>query len=497
MRSRSEMYSFQKAMVALACKKRQLAMLLEPGYGKTVSTFTTLLDLGAWPALVIAPQRVARQVWPAEPAQWDHLRNIEVRYVGDGLRDGFKNVRGPDGKLVKRVKVRDGSFGWGEPSHVECISYEQLWDLSEHVDLSERYRAVVFDELSQMKTPGAKRFIRMRHAAEDIPIRFGLTGDPVPNHLLDLWGEMFMVAGEKPLGPRFTDFKDRYFATTDYMGYNYELKHSPMCAGYDAAAKDFGAKCNCTLARELEAEIHRRVKPFCYVLPKQREVTTPAVVTNVIELEWPAKVARMAEELERQLWTELDSGTELEALSASAVATKLRQLSGGSVYTDEAGLSSGPRTWEPVHDLKLNALEDLLDELQGEPTLIFYWYQHEAARIEAVLKRRLGTTRWAHGASIDNCERWNKRQLEALLLHPQGAAHGLNLQRGGHNVIWFQQPYSHELFNQGNKRLARLLQPHPVVSAHVLCMGRVDRRVLGIVAGKGDVERRFFDALAA
>lgn len=498
---RSAMYRFQVAAEEriLRAEQHRLALLIEPGYGKSVVTSTALLDLGAWPALVVAPARVARQVWPALPREWEHLQNLQVTAIA-----------GPGGKLRKEVedweRERFKTVSVDEvpnlelDSHIETVSYENLYWLSEFIDLRKRYRAIVFDELSKMKSPGSARFRRMRGSAMQIPVRIGLTGNPMGNHHLDLWGEMFMVAGEKPLGRTYTDFRDRYFQPTDYMQRNWELKHSPTCPRYD----DVGKPCQCSLARECEREIAKRCAPYAYVLPEQPEVQVPKWVPNVVNVEMPERVLKNHEELHRQLWTELESGTELEALSKSAVGIKCQQLAGGAVYKNPQVLDGGvpfadlfsESDYEEVHTAKLDALDDLLDELQGQPALVFYWFRHEEQRIIKRLKR--AGRRFAVGASPKNLEAWNAGQLEALLLHPRSAGHGLNLQHGGHTGIAFTLPWGWEEVDQMFRRLARIGQRAPVVPAHILSCGPADQRVLPVVLKKADAERRFFaDVLAA
>lgn len=481
MMARSAMFGFQNAAVRaiLQAQQNRLAVLVEPGYGKTVITLTALADLQAWPTLVVAPPRVAKQVWPAEVKSWEHLKNLIVTPVmGKG---GKLRTRDPDNpkKLVLVKEVEKLQLD----SHVETISYENLFWLTEHVDLEKRYKAIVFDELDKMKTPGSVRFRRMRGRAMDIPVRVGLTGTPVGNHHLDLWGEMFMVAGEKPLGPTFTGFRDRYFQSMDYMQNTWELKHSPSCDRYGELTK----ACNCALARECEREINLRVKPFAYVLPEQPEVKVPRWAPNVVEVPMPAKVLRMGQELESQLWTMLDSGIELEALSQSSVAIKLLQLASGAVYTSE-------NEFETVHTEKMDAVDDILDELQGEPALVFYWFQHEEHRLKLHLERA-GRT-WASGASAENIRRFAAGELEVLLLHPQSAGHGIDgLQHGSHHAIWTTVPWSWALLDQGNHRLARIGQKAPLVSAHLLSCGPTDQRVIPLVSRKADAERRFFSDL--
>lgn len=489
LRPRSAMFGFSVRAAEKMTKAGRLALLFEPGYCKTIATLTALLDMGAWPALVVAPPRVAKQVWPEEVASWEHLKNLTITPIAG--KGGKLRMRDPQDP--KKMVLAEDVKKLGLDSHIETISYENLFWLTEHVDIESRYKAIIFDELSKMKTPGSVRFKRMRGRGMDIPVRFGLTGSPVGNHHLDLWGEMFMVAAEKPLGSTFSGYRDRYFQAMNYMQNVWELKHSPSCRRYDDQTKE----CNCALARECEREIHKRIAPYAHVLPAQPEVTVPKWVPNIVKVPMPDNVQRMGRELESQLWTMLESGTELEALSRSSVAMKLRQLASGAVYTSPVFESAETHTttWERVHTAKEDAVDDILDELQGEPALVVYWFQHEHDRLKACFERA-GRT-WASGASTANVARWNNRELDVLLLHPQSAGHGLNLQHGGHHVIITTAPWSWELLDQINRRLARVGQKAPFVNSHILSCGPADQRILPLVSEKGAAERRLFADLLA
>jgi hypothetical protein len=447
MRSRSDLFRFQSAFAARLARDRVKLLMVELGYGKTATTLTALRDMNEWPALVVAPPKVAKKVWPEEAAQWEHTKNLLVTPL----------VGTPDQRL-KALQLE---------SHIETISYQNLVWLSDAVEINRRYRAIIFDELTELKTADTKRFRRMRapvRGCMGVPIRIGLTGTPVPHHLLDLWGQAFMVAGDAALGPSFGEYRDRYF-TSDYMGYKWTIRP--------------GA----------EAEIHQRLRPWCLSIPPQPEVKVPQVHIHRIQVELPEDVAASIRELKDQCWTELPSGVELEALSASAVAGKARQLASGAVLWQppaEVGVARPAATVEHVHDEKLDALDEALESLGGEPTLVAYWYQHEDARIAARLEK--SGRRWGRAADQKSLDAWNRGELEVLLIHPQGAGHGLNLQHGGHHTIWYTLPFSNALFKQTNGRLARVGQKAPLVNAHALLAGVMDEAVLQLLTGQAATE---------
>jgi hypothetical protein len=451
MRTRGEMFKYQEKAAREIVRRNKLAVFLEPGYGKTIITLTALLDAKVHRTLVIAPASVVKTVWLREAAAWEHTRHLRVR------------------PLVGTPSKRKAYLG--VQNDIEVVSYENLVWLSDQCDLYLRYGAVVFDELSKMKAPGTKRFKRAKAALEKIPVRVGLTGTPVGNHLLDIWGEMYMVAGEKPLGPTFSGFRSRFFYPTAQTPQGIPVGWVPFAT--------------------TEKSVHDLIRPHAYVLPPQKEVRIPPVKVNAIPVEMPTHTVALQRKLVDELHLKLRDGVDIEALQASTLATKLRQFASGAVYYGQEPThpdAMKPR-WEPVHEAKLDALEELLDELQGEPLLVFNWYQHEAERIRLRFKHAVDIH--THGA----IDAWNARKVELLLAHPASAGHGLNLQHGGHNICWFTLPWSWELWRQANARQARTGQTSPVVTAHVLECGDADKLVLGALTRKGGVEKRLLEGL--
>lgn len=433
---------------------RQVACFLEPGQGKTALTLTALKDLD-WPrTLVLAPALVADTVWHAEAALWPHLANALIAPCTGGPEARTNIIRGP--------------------ADVVVMSYENLpWLLTTFGDPSKLFQCIVFDELSKMKHAGSGRFSRLRTHLHKIPYRFGLTGTPVGNHLIDIWGEMFAIADAKPLGPSFAGFQHEHFTPVAWNQYV-----------VTKWATRPGA----------EASIHRRIKPWAFTMPPEK-VAMPELRVNILPVRLPPAVETAAAELRTELATKLATGEDLYAFSAATAAMKVRQLASGAVYIDQPTILGepaplGPKKWVSVHGAKMQALEELVSELQGEPLLIFYWFRHEKERLLAHFK---GLARDIHEVGI--LEKWNQRKVEILLAHPASAGHGLNLQHGGHNICWFTLPWSLELWKQGNGREVRRGQPNPWVAAHVLLAGAVDEMVLQVLASKAGVEDRLLAAM--
>jgi hypothetical protein len=403
-------------------ERHQLAAFLNMGLGKTAATLTALLDLGMPRTLVVAPAQVTNLgVWEREAGAWEHLAGLRLSPLTHGV----------EGRRLALATA----------SEIEVVSYNNFAWLCDAVDLEARYQAIVFDELSKMKTPGATWFKRMRTRSGKIPIRVGLTGSPLGNHLKDIWGELYAVAGDKPLGSSMIRFLMTYFTAI------------PIGEHVSMWTPNFGAA-------EL---IFERIRPWAFSLDSSA-VRLPEVIPNPVFVELPRNVRAMGDEMAHELKTKLASGVELITISSGVRAQKWRQMAGGAVYVDGG-------EWEAVHDGKLDALGLALDELQGEPALIGYWYRHERERI-------LDRFPQAKELDEDSMEEWNAGKIEMLLIHPASAGHGLNLQHGGHNLIWFTLPWSWELYTQTCGRLARPGQKSGFVVSTALCAGSADAAVL-------------------
>jgi hypothetical protein len=439
---RADLFQLQVEAARIMAASKEMACLLPPGMGKTIATLTALVDLGSPRTLIVAPARVAETVWHTEAARWQHTQHFRIKSC----------VGTPQERLAM---VTSGAS--------IVLSYENLSWLLDTVPLEKWFGAIVFDELSKMKHPGTTRFMRMRRRVVHIPIRFGLTGTPVGNHMQDIWGEMFTIAGPKPLGPTHGGFMAKYFDP------NLIIKNRVVSWRLKPGA---------------EAEIHRLIKPYAFTLDTSTAPAMAGLRSNPISVPLPEEVEEMSRVLAQELTVQLESGTDLNAFSKVTAANKIRQMAGGGVYTDTAG------AWETIHGEKLRALEELVAELQGEPLLVGYWFKHEAARIKAHFGDR---ARMLEGAS--DIDAWNRREVEILLVHPQSAGHGINLQHGGHNLCWYTLPWSLEMLKQTRGRLIRHGQRSLYVMEHVLLAGATDRRVWKVLGAKGATEDSMLQAM--
>lgn len=450
LRRRSELYDYQEEAVRRITSRRQQAILIKPGLGKTSIALTALSDLGVSQTLLFAPASVVEMdVWGAEAARWEHLQSFTVVPV----------VGNPE----ERIEIFRETFGVKDC--VLVLSYNNLvWFTQKFGRCPGRFGALVFDELSRMKAPGTKWFRAARTWLKDIPIRIGLTGTPVGNHLQDLWGEMYSVANVLPLGPTFGDFQREYFAPA-YRVTPSIWKWLPRPGA--------------------QALIQERCKPFAFSIAPTRGPVQPLVKVNEVTVTLPDRVKKLAEVFTKQLRVELESKEELLACSATVVAQKLRQFASGAVILDTV-----TGKWESLHDEKIKAVSELMEEQQGDPVLLFYNYIHEKER----LQKRFPMARLL--ATREDMEAWNRGEIELAISHPQSTGFGLNLQEGGSTICWYTLPWSVELWEQATARLARQGQRARYVTSHVLLAGGVDQMVLAALRNKGRIQQEVLDALA-
>jgi superfamily II DNA or RNA helicase len=444
---------FQLPAADVLASRRQCAALLRPGMGKTMVAQTALTKLGAFPALVAAPsQVVSTRVWSQEAAEWEHLSHLRIAEL-----DGSPDERELDLMIGADITV---------------VSYELLWWLTERVThkklvRNNRYVSVVWDELHKLKHPGTRRFMRLRHWAKDIEVRFGLTGSPMGNHWLDLWGEMFMVAGKKPLGPTLEQYQDTYFRPIIRPG----MKYPAWELRTDGSAD----------------EIRQRVKPYAFSVPKSLAAKElPQVLAKEVKVEVPRSCRAMEEKLRRELEVELASGKTLYALNGSKLQSMIRQFASGALYTNEERTA-----WEVVHEAKLDALRATVEELQGEPVLVFTWHRHAAERIA----RAFPGFEMLDG-TMAQVARWNRGEIEGAIGNPQGSGMGLNLQKACSTLFWFDLPWAWWQYDQGCGRVARLGQPDPYVTSVVPLAGALDRRIWSGLGQKRDDEESVVEAVA-
>lgn len=419
----------QDAVIERVATHRRAGIWMPMGGGKTVSTLTglTVADMveDVFPVLVLAPKRVARSTWPEEIEKWDHLRHLRTSTILGNQKERLAALR--------------------SSADVFTMNYDNLVWLREEMGDDWIFRTVVADELSRLKgfrlRQGGRRARALGEVAFDPVRRFiGLTGTPTSKGLQDLWGQTWYLDRGHRLGRTYTAFEQRWFQT----GYN----------GFGLEAMPHAEK-----------EIHGLLKDL-YLTVESAEVDDPIFVPVMVEL--PPKVKRQYDTMQKDLIADLQSG-EVTAKNAGDKTNKLAQITAGAVYTNDKRTE-----WDVLHDVKLEALDSIIEEAGGAPILVAYRFRHDLARLQK---------RYPSGRVLDDDPQtirdWNAGKVPLLFAHPKSAGHGLNLQDGGHHLVFFSLDWNLEEFLQIIERIGPLRQkqsghPRPVYVYLIMARGTVD-----------------------
>lgn len=433
MRGERSLYPYQQAACRWIMDHPRCGLFLDMGLGKTACTLTAIDrliydELSVRKVLVIAPLRVASSVWAQEASTWEHLRHLRVSRVLGSIKQRETALRASaDIYVVNRENV-----AW----LTSCARWD--WDM------------VVLDELSSFKNPSAVRFKCLRRVIGRAKRVVGLTGTPAPNGLMDLWAEVYLLDGGERLGRTITRYRQTYFTPGWSNGVVvYEYIPRP---GADQA-------------------IRGRLSDICLSMTKEQYLDMPPIVYRTVDVELPAAARTAYRELERTSLADLPDGR-ITASTAAVVNTKLQQLTGGAVYDED-------KQSHVVHAAKLDALQELIEEANGQSVLVFYAYTHERDRI----LERLGSVCHVIDTEED-IEAWNAGKYAVALAHPASVGHGLNLQQGGHIAIWYGLTWSLELYQQANDRLYRQGQKHTVTVFHIIAQNTVDEACLAALQRK-------------
>jgi len=441
-------YPYQEAAKQWILDHKRCGLFLEMGLGKTVITLTAVKELiedfAVSKVLVIAPLRVAMTVWAEEARKWDHLQGLRIRKVLGSSTDREAALRkDADVYVINRENV-----AWLVDHQAET----KVWP----------FDMLVIDELCSFKSPKAERFKALRRVLPAVRRIVGLTGTPAPNGLLDLWSQIYLLDRGERLGKFIGHYRERWFIPGHRSG-NVVYNWVPI--------------------RGASAEIYGRIKDICMSMTAEDYLQMPDRVDITIPVKLSEKARRAYDTLEKDLVLPM-RGETITAQNAAVLAGKLLQISNGAVYTED-------HKWQLVHDTKLDALEDLIEAANGEPVLVYYSYQHDAERI----CRRFPQAVQLKG--YDEVQRWNDGQIPLLIAHPASAGHGLNLQRGGHILVWYGLTWSLELYQQANARLYRQGQDKPVKIYHLVAQDTVDEGVVKILTGKAERQDALIDAVKA
>lgn len=420
--------------------------------GKTVITLTAINDLkynrfAVSRVLVIAPKKVAEATWSKEAAKWDHLKLLRI-----------VTVLGSEAKRIRALNT---------PADIWIINRENVQWLVDYYRNAWPFDMVVIDESSSFKNHQAKRFKSLKWVRPHINRIVELTGTPAPNGLIDLWAQIYLLDGGQRLGKTISGFRERYFSP-DQRNATTIFSYKPK-DGADSA-------------------IQQLIGDICVSMKAEDYLQLPDCIVDDIPVVLDPKAKKQYDELEREMLLTVDETT-IDAAGAAALSNKLLQLCNGAVYHDSN------HNYVEIHDCKLEAFLELVEQLNGQPALVFYNFQHDLIRLEAALKKTGLRVRELRTPQDETD--WNNRQVDILLAHPQSAAYGLNLQDGGNHVVWFGLNWSLELYQQANKRLHRQGQKQKVIIHHLVVDGGRDEDVVAALEDKGATQDRLIDSLKA
>lgn len=401
--------------------------------------------------LVIAPLRVARDTWPAEIKKWDHLQNIDMSViVGDAAT---RKSAVQSNALIHTINRENVKF---------------LVEYFEHAGIRWPYDMVVIDELSSFKNHQSQRFKYLRKIRPYVKRWVGLTGTPTSNGLMDLWAEIGILDGGERLGRFIGRYREAYFRPGSM---------NPMTRIVYQYVPRSGA----------EEQIYRKISDITISMKALDYIRMPECVTVNHEVKMSPAEKNLYDQLKTDLIIPTEQG-DIDAVNAAALANKLVQMANGAVYDENQMV-------RPIHKRKLEMLEDLIEAANGQPVLISYWFKHDRTRIIEHLQSVGLEARDIR--STEDISDWNAGKIPIALIHPASAGHGLNIQEGGHILIWFGLTWSLELYQQTNARLWRQGQRNTVTIHHIICKDTVDSDILAALASKDVTQEKLIAAVKA
>lgn len=447
MLDRHNLHKYQHHNVEFIKAKKRCAVFNEMGLGKTVATLTALSDMldefDTGKILIIAPLRVANHVWEQEVRNWKHLRHLRT-----SLCTGDKRKR---------------LAGLNKEADVYVINKENVAWLQNHFENTKQgwpFKTVVIDESSCIKNFDTQISRALKRILNKTYNMILLSGTPSPNSLMDLWNQIFMIDFGKSLGKTLSQYRALHFQS-DFMGY----KYTPRPGAF--------------------AHIHNAIQPFVVSMKVEDYLDLPDVIKIKQDVTLKPEALKFYKEFEKELFCEIE-GEEVTAMNAAVLAGKLLQIASGTLYVDKMG------NYKEIHHEKLDALETIVDDNPDENILVAYNYKSDKERLK---KRFKGAVVLADDKSA--ISEWNKGKIKMLLIHPQSAGHGLNLQYGGSMVVWFGMIWSLEYYLQLNARLHRQGQLRPVRIVHLIAEGTIDEEVVRVLADKNATQSSLLEALKA
>lgn len=441
MLKRSDLHHYQEHGVEFIKATKKCALFLDMGLGKTTTSLTAIKDLiesqQVKRVLIIAPLRVANTVWLQESRKWEHTKDLNIA-IGTGGAKQRKLAMESDSDII-------------------VLNREVIQNLVSEYHRKWPFDMVVIDESSSFKSSKTRRFKTLKKVSPLTNYMVLLTGTPSPNSLDDLWSQFFLIDNGERLGKTHDSFLDAYF-TADYMGYKYSINP--------------GA----------DEKIHNKIKDITLRMDASDYLELPEKIELNQTVEFPADVKKFYKDFERDFIMTLNDKV-IDVINAAAVANKLLQICNGAVYQEDGSYHS-------LHDEKISALKEILEDNPNETFLVAYNYRSDLERLQKA---------FPFAKTLDEAGKelvaWNKGETRLLLAHPASAGHGLNLQEGGNNLVWFGLNWSLELYQQFNARLHRQGQTKPVIITHLIAKGGIDEKVMKALELKHNTQKALLDFL--
>lgn len=446
------------------------ALLLDMGLGKTAAMLYAICELivlggdkketdfeRLGKVLVVAPLRVIQCVWGQEIEKWSNFSHLRWQSLaGDSPT-----------KRNKNCEIDADIYGINPESLV--------WLLENRQDFLEDFDTLVIDESTKFKNPTSKRFRCLKNHLDIFDNRYILTGTPIPNKFEDIWSQIYILDQGARLGKNITTFRARYFRCINRGNFN-EYILNP------------GA----------ERLIYEAISDISIRLSSDDYLDLPEMIYNEIDVELPKNILKHYLELEKDFFSYMD-GEDFVAVNAAVAAGKCRQFANGGMFKNQdifAGDYNKPKETVHVHDAKVKAVIDLVDSLNGDPCLIAYEFQHDLESLKQAFPKAPILGRGLKEKDVVRLvENWNKGLYPILLCQPSSMGHGLNMQDGGRNAIWFSISWNLEVFDQFNKRLHRSGQERPVYIHLLKALNTIDEGVIKLLTMKSNNQNSFLNAL--
>lgn len=450
------MHDYQKYAMNFIITHPYCGLFLEMGMGKTYTTLMALYNLNLKShVLVIAPKNIARSTWIDEIDKWQ----IPFRTKSLIVKPNGKN-------FTKKERLEIYQQVLNDPPTVYFINRELIPDLVANLPVWP-FPNVVIDESQSFKTYNSKRFKALKSIRPFVKRMILLTGTPTPNGLMDLWSQIYLLDRGYRLGNFITRFREQYFYPTLYVqGHpvGWELK--------------YGA----------ETEIYRRISDIVISM-KNTKLQLPELTMNDVYVHMDESEMKLYQRMKKDQVLTFDKVGDITAVNAAVLAAKLSQMASGALYTDEK------RNFKIIHKKKLEQVAYILRNLDS-PAIIAYHFQSDLIMLENYLKD-VGIDACHFDGSPEMIHTWNEGKIPVMLLQPASAGHGLNLQQGGHTLIWYTMPWSLEEYLQCNARLYRQGQSEHTVIHHILCKGTIDERIHDILQKKDASQSALIEAVKA